>query len=232
LIGLVKVQITEEFMIRAFQPLAMFLLVTLWPFSMGCSSDNSPEGHEVSSTELHLISSEPSIPFIEPDLSALCMVDRAYALAGMKRVRFDPTNPTIPAMHREYLAQCLALIDQAVVWRVSALQAIVNDSFLHEDWLESGDNLVTSLDSLYVPSGMERHRQLLTECILAYGRFLGRHAEGGSKTLGQDWQSDRDLRISSNASREAYDLLIKLHWQADAYVHNAYYNAHMALDPF
>lgn len=199
---------------------------------VGCSSDSLPSSPEVSSAELNLISANPSIPFCEPDFHELTIVDRAYALIGMKRVRFDPTNPSVPPSHREYLTQSLAVMDQAVVWRVSGFQAIVNDNYSHDDWSEAGDNLVTSLNSLEIPTGLEPHAQSIAECLLAYGRFFARHAEGGSKTLGQDWQSDRDLRIGSNAAREAYDILIKLQWRADAHVQNAFYNTHMALDPF
>ena len=199
---------------------------------VGCSSDSVVTSPPVSSAELTLISAEPVIPFSEPDFFELTFVDRAYALIGIKRARFDPTNSSVQPSHREYVKQCLAVMDQAVVWRVSGLQAIANDNFSHADWNKAGDNLVASLNSLNVPPGLESHAQSITECLLAYGRFFARHAEGGSGLLGQDWQSDRDLRISSNAVRTAYQDLIKLHWQADAHVQTAYYNTHMALDPF
>lgn len=201
-------------------------------YCVGCSSDNLPSRLEVSASDHSLISAKPALPFSEPDFNELAVVDRAYALTGMKRVRFDPTNPSVLPSHREYVTQCLAVIDQAVVWRVSGFQAIVNGSLSQEPWAEAGDNLISSLNSLEKPDGLENHAQLLADSISAYSRFFERHADGGTAMLGNDWQSDRDLRISATAVREAYDILTKLHRQADAHAQTAYYNTHMALDPF
>jgi hypothetical protein len=223
---------TREIFMRAsiFGP--RFLLLFLGVFCVGCSSEALPSRLEVSASDQSLISAKPSIPFCEPVFDELALVDRAYGLIGMKRVRFDPTNPSVLPSHREYLTQCLALIDQAVVWRVSGFQAIMSNSLSQGDWMVAGDNLVSSLNSLEIPNGLENHAQLLADCFLAYGRFFKRHADGGGGMLGRDWQSDHDLRISSTSIREAYDGLLKLQRQADAHAQTAFYNAHMALDPF
>ncbi len=199
---------------------------------VGCSSESLPISSEGSDAELHLISVQPKIKYVEPDFSELDVIGSAYALVGMNRVRFDPTNPTVQPSHREYLTQCLALMDQAVVWRVSGCQAIETGTLSEEDYVVAGENLVSSLNSLNVPPGLEAHSQLLAECLMAYCSFFSRHTEGGSKTLGQDWESDRDLLKGSAAIRQAYDVLSKLHWRADSHIQTAYYNTHMALDPF
>ncbi len=199
---------------------------------VGCSSESLPVSSEGSASELHLISAQPKIKYDEPDFSELDVIGSAYALAGMNRVRFDPTNPTVLPSHREYLTQCLAIMDQAVVWRVSGCQAIEIGNPSEEGTVAAGENLVSSLNSLDVPTGLEDHSELLAECLMAYCSFFSRHTEGGSKTLGQDWKSDRDLLKASAAIRQAYDVLSKLHWRADSHIQTAYYNTHMALDPF
>jgi hypothetical protein len=199
---------------------------------MGCSSDVVSTSPETTVTKVSLVSSRSVIPFEEPNFDELAVVDKAYALLGIERVRFDPTNPSVLPSHREYLTQCMAIIDQAVVWRVSGCQAILNGTLSEGYWAEAGDNLVSSLGSLNVPKGLESHAEAISQCLLSYCNFFSRHADGGSEMLGQDWQSDRDLRVSSNAAREAYNILNVLHFRADAYTKTAFYNTHMALDPF
>ena len=210
------------------------LLLLLGALSVGCSSKPLPPTLDsaLEVTDVAFAPAQPSIPFRQPDLSELEFVDRAYAVVGIERLRFDPTNPSVTPSHREYLTQCMAILDQAIVWRASGFQALSNGTFTNESWTDAGDNLVESLASLAVPKGLESYAQSLTECLMAYNRFFSQREADGELFDQEDWQDDHDLRASSSAIREAYESLTKFHWRADAYTMNAFYNTHMALDPF
>jgi hypothetical protein len=208
-------------------------LLSVAVFCTACSSDRQVVAPEVAeaATQVGLIASGPAIPFSDPDFSELYVVDRAYALVGIERIRFDPTNPSILPSHREYLSQCMAILDQAIVWRVSGFQAIAAGTFVEERWAKAGEHLLESLNRLPAPSGLESYVESLNGCLLGYSSFFSKQARAEGGRTG-DWQSNRDLIDSSNAIREAYGTLTKLHWRADAETLNAFYNTHMAMDPF
>lgn len=200
----------------------------------GCQSkdaaDTQPDAAQQQIQET-LVAQKPAVLFSHVEVSSLSRVDRAYRVIQKQRSLFDPTNASVKPSHREYLMESLALIDQAVLWRVSGMQAIAKGENNAEKWVRGADNLLASLRSLRAPKELERHQYLLQESVLAYQSFFRRWNGQPVMISRQLVEGDTDLRKATHFARGAYDHLMTVNQRANPKAQADFYYAHMALDP-
>ena len=173
---------------------------------------------------------QPSL-FHDPEISNETFVDRAYAAIPHRRIRFDPTNPSLLPSHREYLHQVSALIDQAILWRVSGMQALVRQAPERDRWPQAGARLIQGLERLQPPPEARRYHAFVLESFDALRHFFQLQAYEPDPAILADPSKDPVLVRASNAAREAYAELKRIYPNLDAAAESAFYDTHLALDP-
>ncbi|MEM9410166.1 MAG: hypothetical protein AAGA30_03580 [Planctomycetota bacterium] len=213
-----------------------FLLTTGFLFA-GCAGDEPIVGESRTSSKEGGVQKEtvmaqtPQLNFEPIELSNLSRIDKAYRVIGKERKKFDPTNASIKPSHREYLTEVLALIDQAVLWRVSGMQSIARGTGERKKWLRGADNLLAGLRQLEPPRGWEKHQKMLQESLLAYRAFFHRCGGYQVKLKKSTLINDGDIRKASELARQAYNFAISKSKRIDRDTQAAIYHSHMALDP-
>ena len=177
------------------------------------------------------VTAESAIGFQEPELSETSFVDQAYAAIPHRRTEFDPTNPSILPSHREYLHQVMALIDQAVLWRVSGLQAVHQNSPNRERWAQAGARLIQSLERLQPPPEARRYQAYVLDAFDAYRHYFQVRAFETDAIDLRNLNDDPVMIRASNAARAAYHELKSIYPNRDAAAEASFYDAHHALDP-
>ncbi len=172
-----------------------------------------------------------SLHYMEPNISTLSAIDRAYAAIEMRRTRFDTSNPTVLPSHREYLTEVIALIEQGIYWRVSGMQALERGDFDSLQWARTGERLLQGFRGLRVPAGMEKHQSLVQQAISELTNFFSEYSPAQQTNKRQSLDQNDNLRRASAAMREAYGTLLSAHAYADLEVQGAFYDSHLALDP-
>ncbi|MCA9129558.1 MAG: hypothetical protein KDB22_20870 [Planctomycetales bacterium] len=172
---------------------------------------------------------QADLPFEPPVITALSPIDRAYAAIGSRRTKFDPTNESILPSDREYLLQSAALVEQAVLWRVSAEQALKRNEKDRSNWVVAGQNLVKGFDLLSPPAHLRRYNALTQESIDRLRQYYQMYL-WSQPSVGEP-HNEQILRQASIATRSAYAELTHIYPSRNAQAEAAFYDMHHALDP-
>lgn len=197
-------------------------------------SSSSTEDAAASATYLgseeKAAATESDLPFRMPNIEPISLIDQAYAIIPHRRSKFDPTNPSILPSHREYLQQVFALIDQAVLWRVSGLQALARQDPNLFEWINAADRLIEGLDRIQPPREARRYHALIRETLILTRNFFDNQLKNYNPLILENLASDPILVRASQAARTAYRELQRICPARNTQAEAVFYDSHHALD--
>ena len=176
----------------------------------------------------HVTDQQPRvIPSIENELS----VEEAYRAIPHRRTVARLGELDLTPVEREYLSVVFRVIDSGVVLRVSTLQEFSKDDGSGASYFVDQARLLSFLNELTPPDGLEGYHQLLIEAFEAQRVFFVEWKREGTDYVDLASLGTNDQVVAaSRALQSAYASLMSRYPGASPQNKTSFFDYHCALD--